>query len=196
MGSVVTAKKSYQTGILFQKAATGLLMALVFVVTFNLGSELFIIVLYEVITLCLITICFADMKYEIIPLSVVITASLASGILLYFISPTMIMSHIFAALGAGAFFLLIFLVTRGRGMGFGDVIFSFFMGLLLGFPQILFGLYITFILGAAISLGLIAFKKKKLHGGTIPFGPFLVLGTFTMMIWGEAIMHIFASYLT
>lgn len=75
-------------------------------------------------------------------------------------------------------------------MGFGDVIYAFSMGILLGFPKIILGIYIAFIIGAIVALALVLLRKKKLHGGTMPFGPFLVLGTFTMIIWGDKLMDV------
>ncbi len=79
-------------------------------------------------------------------------------------------------------------------MGFGDVLYVISMGILLGFPGIFYGLYLSFVVGAIISLVLVVMKKKKLHGGTIPFGPFLVLGTFIMMIGGREIIQIASNY--
>jgi len=73
-------------------------------------------------------------------------------------------------------------------MGFGDVVYAFLMGLLLGFPKIIFGLYIAFIGGAIISLLLVALKRKKLSGGTVPFGPFLIAGTIISLLWGQELI--------
>jgi len=75
-------------------------------------------------------------------------------------------------------------------MGFGDVKLAFLMGLILGFPKIIASLYIAFLTGAVISLILIILRKKKLKGGTIPFGPFLVFGTWIGMLFGEKIIKI------
>ena len=80
-------------------------------------------------------------------------------------------------------------------MGFGDVFYSLFMGYLLGFPKIIVGLYIAFLTGAFVSLMLILGNKKKLKGGTIPFGPFLVLGTLISLFWGDLIIRIALLYL-
>ena len=168
------------------------MIALVFLSIFHLGMP--ILILYEIITLCLLVICFADIRYEIIPFPVVVIVSIAALLLTYLLTPEGLVAHILSGLGAGLFFLGIFLVTKGKGMGFGDVVYVVSMGLLLGFPGIFYGLYLSFIIGAIISLILVALKKKKLHGGTIPFGPFLVLGTFIMMIWGREISHIVLNY--
>ena len=85
---------------------------------------------------------------------------------------------------AAAFFLAIFLLSRGRAMGFGDVKLAFFMGLFLGWPNILVALFLAFCSGAAIGLVLIILKKKGLKS-EIPFGPFLIGGTFGALFWGK-----------
>lgn len=171
---------------------TGASVILIFFATISLGVYVFF--LYLVITSCLLVILFSDIQYEIIPFPVVVLMSAAALILLGLLTPDMILSHIFAGIVAGAFFLLIFILTRGKGMGFGDVVFVLSMGLVLGIPGILYGLYISFITGALISLILVVLKKKRLRGGTIPFGPFLVLGTFIMMIWGGEISQLVLDY--
>ena len=74
-------------------------------------------------------------------------------------------------------------------MGFGDVKFAFLMGLVLGFPNIIVSLYIAFLTGAIVGCILIIWRKKKLAGTSIPFGPFLVLGTFLALFWGGNIFQ-------
>src|SRR3989344_5965745 len=94
-----------------------------------------------------------------------------------------------SAVGASLFFLALFLITKGRGMGFGDVKFAFLMGLVLGFPGIIVALYIAFLTGALVGCILIIWRRKKMFGTSIPFGPFLVLGTFVSIFWGESIFQ-------
>ena len=74
-------------------------------------------------------------------------------------------------------------------MGFGDVKFAFLMGLVLGFPNIVVGLYVAFLTGAIVGIILILWRRKKVFGTAIPFGPFLVLGTFIALFWGEIILQ-------
>jgi len=94
---------------------------------------------------------------------------------------------LFAALGAATFFLLLVLITRGKGMGVGDIKLAFLMGLLLSWPQIVTALFIAFLSGGLIGLVLILARKKKLKS-TVPFGPFLVSGTIIALFWGEKIV--------
>lgn len=99
-----------------------------------------------------------------------------------------------SGLGAAVFFILLILITRGRGMGWGDVKFVLFLGLVLSFPKIMVGLFLAFLFGAVTSVLLIIIGKKKL-GQTVPFGPFLSLGALLVLLWGEQIMSFYLKYL-
>ena len=97
-----------------------------------------------------------------------------------------VLNNLYAAFGAAVFFLAIVLVSRGKWMGLGDVKLAFLMGLFLGFPNILIALFFAFLIGAIIGVGLILAKRKTLKS-EVPFGPFLVTGTFIALFWGERI---------
>ncbi|MCX6783485.1 MAG: prepilin peptidase [candidate division WWE3 bacterium] len=94
------------------------------------------------------------------------------------------------AILAVAFFLLLVLVTRGRGMGLGDVKFAFLMGLLCGWPKIAVAIMIAFVTGALVSLVLMLFKKKGLKS-TIHFGPFLVLAIPIALLWSDFLLQLY-----
>ncbi|PJA84391.1 MAG: hypothetical protein CO144_01935 [Candidatus Nealsonbacteria bacterium CG_4_9_14_3_um_filter_35_11] len=91
--------------------------------------------------------------------------------------------------------MAIFLISRGKWLGFGDVKLAFFMGLFLGFPDILVALFLAFLIGAMIGLGLIIFKKKGLKS-EIPFGPFLITGTLIALFWGNQIINWYLNLIT
>lgn len=150
---------------------------------------------YLFIISILIAIFFIDLKNGIIPFVLVLCGIFAAFLYLILNTQYLILGNTVAGLGAFVFFLLLFLGTRGRGMGFGDVVYVFLMGLLLGFPGIVFGLYIAFVSGAVVSLILIGIKKKKMHGGTIAFGPFLVFGTLLCLFWGKEIAEFVLYFL-
>lgn len=96
------------------------------------------------------------------------------------------------ALGSGVgltlFFLLLVVVTKGRGLGWGDVKLGVLIGLLAGWPGVFVAVFASFILGAIASVALMAVKVRK-FGQTIPFGPFLVIGTIVGMLWGEEVIN-------
>lgn len=91
-------------------------------------------------------------------------------------------------LAIGGFFYALIVLTKGKGMGGGDVKLGAFMGLMLGFPLSLLALVLSFLTGAVFSVGLIIAGKKH-FGQTIPFGPFLVLGSLIALFWGNQIIN-------
>lgn len=99
-----------------------------------------------------------------------------------------LINYLIASLLATAFFFSIFIVSRGQWMGFGDVKLAILLGLILGFPNILAGLFLAFFFGAIIGIGAIFLQKKGLKS-EIPFGPFLITGTFIAMLWGQEIVY-------
>ena len=94
------------------------------------------------------------------------------------------------ALGAAIFFLFLVAITKGRGMGLGDVKFAFLLGLIVGWPRVLVALFLEFVLGALYSVLLILLKKKH-FGQTIHFGPFLVLSIPLALLWGDTLLRLY-----
>ena len=62
-------------------------------------------------------------------------------------------------------------------MGFGDVKLMGALGLYFGLSNIIAVTLLSFLIGALLSIILLATKIKKMDE-YIPFGPFIVLGTF------------------
>ncbi len=163
--------------------ATGLLFLLIFNFQFSIFN--FIIVPF------LIIIFVYDLKHYIIPDKIIYPAigiALIYNFQFLFNQFSIFKLSILSALLAAGFFLTIVMVTRGRGMGVGDIKLAFLMGLFLGFPNILLALFSAFLIGAIIGTGLIIFKNKTLKS-EIPFGPFLVGGTLIALFWGEQIVN-------
>jgi len=87
-----------------------------------------------------------------------------------------------------SFFFGLIVITRGKGMGGGDVKLGGFLGLMLGFPLSLVALFASFLIGAIFSVLLIVMGKKH-FGQTIAFGPFLVIGSLIALFWGNKILN-------
>jgi len=176
-----------------------LITAISFILVFYyFKTQLLITIYLLLITSCLIVIFFADLKYGIIPDEMIITGIVATVLHIFISSYLHILScqlfHCFVVsllpgLLTAFFFLVLLLITYGRGMGLGDVKLSFLMGFLLGWPKIAVAIYLAFLTGALVGVILILIGKKK-FGQIIPFGPFLVVGTFIAMFWGEKIIQV------
>jgi prepilin signal peptidase PulO-like enzyme (type II secretory pathway) len=87
-----------------------------------------------------------------------------------------------------SFFAALWLMTRGRGMGLGDVKLVVPLALLLGWPKMMVGIFLAFVLGATVGVALIL-GGKRTFGQTIPFGPFLVAGTVLALLLGDQIVR-------
>lgn len=92
------------------------------------------------------------------------------------------------------FFFSLVVITRGRGMGGGDIKLGALIGLALGFPLSILALFLAFISGAIFSVGLIIGGKKR-FGEVVPFGPFLVLGSLLALFWGHYIIKWYLAIL-
>ena len=183
--------------------ATGFIFLSIFNFQFSIFNQLPIFnfqnsltIIYLLLTTCfLITIFVYDLKYYIIPDKVIYPAILVAGswqlvarIFLNLTTNYQLLTTIFSAVGTSTFFFLIFLISRGKWLGFGDVKLAFFMGLFLGFPNILVSLFFAYLIGAIIGIGLILIGKKTLKS-EVPFGPFLVTGTFIALFFGNQIVN-------
>ena len=169
---------------------TGLLFAMTYVV---LPDKSTLNIVYSLIIVsCLIFVFFCDLKYRLIPFAVVIPLTVLVYVHILFLTPSLFIPTLLCALVAMGFLLVLYFI---KSMGFGDVVYVFFMGSLLGYPKIVVGLYIAFILGAIVGLIYIGLKRKRLKGTTIPFGPFLVVGTYITFFFSQPILLFFSHYL-
>ncbi|HEY3423200.1 MAG TPA: prepilin peptidase [Negativicutes bacterium] len=87
----------------------------------------------------------------------------------------------------GGLLLLIAVVSRG-GMGGGDVKFAAVLGIWLGWKLTLFALLLSFLFGGIGSALVLIFKLKG-RKDYIPFGPFIALGVFVSMLYGNNIIR-------
>jgi len=99
---------------------------------------------------------------------------------------------IFSAFVAAGFFLSIYLISKGKWLGFGDVKLVFFMGLFLSWPKILEAIFLAFLIGAIVGIILIA-KGKKTPDSEIPFAPFLVTATLIVFFEGGRLFQWYLS---
>ncbi len=102
-------------------------------------------------------------------------------------------NHIIAAVLAMAFFGLIIAISRGRGMGVGDLKLGGALGLIFGWPDILFVLALSFIVGAAIGI-ILMLNKTKTMKDIVPFGPFLVIGSALVFFFGFQIVNLYFKF--
>ena len=123
-----------------------------------------------------------DLEYQIIPDPLVFLGLLFSPF-----------ANLPAGFLAASFLLLIHLITRGKGMGLGDVKFAVLGGALIGIKLMPLWLFLSFLTGALVAIILVLWRKKGLKD-KIAFGPFLVIGI-AASLWLSSLSW-FRSYLS
>lgn len=135
-----------------------------------------------------IGIAIYDIKYMLIPDEILWPLTLVAALRLLVSGQWQVVP---VALLSMLFLLSLWLLTKKKGMGFGDVKLAFLMGLVLGFPGIVVAYFIAFLTGAVVGVILMLLNKKKFKS-QIAFGPFLLLGMLLAKLWG---LKIFQWYL-
>jgi len=187
---------------------TGLLFIFIFLRSDILGRSDLLIFWFAIIQF-LIVIFVYDLKHYIIPDRVIYPA-IGIALVYNFLKSDFLVStpgvfsstpgvfwksdFLISAFGAAGFFLAIVIISRGRWMGVGDIKLAFLMGLVLGWPNIFAALFLAFLIGAIIGIGLIFLGKKTIKS-EVPFGPFLVLGTFIALFWGDIIINWYIKFI-
>ena len=142
---------------------------------------------YLIITPILISAFIIDYKHQIIPnrLNLLLFEIGLIFAFLYGLSDVAISINLVLGMFAGAGIFLLITVIGGfiygkEAMGFGDVKLMGALGLLFGLSNIIIITLLSFLIGAVLSILLLITRIKK-SNEYIPFGPFIVLGTFISM---------------
>ena len=146
------------------------------------------LVKYMLLAPMLLSALVIDSKLQIIPNRLNLTI-FEVGLVLTFIQGIFNINVAFnmllgSVVGAGIFLVITLLgglIAGKEAMGFGDVKLMGAIGLFFGWINIIIVALMSFLLGAIISIILLATKKKKTDE-YIPFGPFIVIAAFITMI--------------
>ncbi len=159
------------------------------------GTEIIIFALWIFIITGLVALALYDLRYMILPTKLIYSllgVAIIMSALIVFSSGIYLVSFLNLALGSiigGGIFYVIYLISRGKWIGGGDVRLGFLLGLLAASPgRSLLVIYVASIIGAAVSLALISLKRLK-RSSLIPFGPFLISALFIVQFYGQHIMH-------
>lgn len=179
-------KTNYVLVFLMAAIYVVLLFAFGFEFSFEKNINLFKFLILTPMLVCAFVI---DYKMQIIPNRLNLTMfeiglvfTFLSGV---FINYNVAINMLLGCLAGGGIFLLITLlgglIAGKEAMGFGDVKLMGAMGLYFGWMSITAVAVIAFLLGAIISVVLLVTKIRKTDE-YIPFGPFIVLSSFVVML--------------
>jgi len=98
--------------------------------------------------------------------------------------------HLFGAFIGSLVIGAIFFLSRGRAIGFGDVILLGVLGFLFGYPDIVLVLFLAFLIGAIMSVFLLVRKEKGMKD-FVPFAPFIALASLLVFLFGTDIIKFY-----
>lgn len=169
-----------------------LLTGLLFAAVYGRFAWQSLLIPYLCLTALLVAMSFIDLDTYRIPDRLVLFGFLA-GTAFHILAP--FINYLDALLGfvlGGGLFFLIALASRG-GMGGGDIKLAALIGFFLGWRLVLVAAFLASLLAAITGIMLIVLKKKR-KKDSIPFGPFLALGTLLSIFIGREIIEIYAKY--
>ncbi|KKQ96885.1 MAG: Type 4 prepilin-like protein leader peptide-processing enzyme [Candidatus Levybacteria bacterium GW2011_GWA1_39_11] len=193
-GKCKGCKAKIPSRLIIAEILTGLSFAGLFLLYYFGGIGIIELIYLILILSISIGIFISDIAYGIIPDELVVAFLSVSLLYGFVFVPFDMTNHFLSGIVLMLLFLILFLSTKGRGMGFGDVKLSFALGIFLGFPKIIVSTYMAFLTGAFVSVILIMWGKKRLKKDTIPFGPFLIFSALVSYFIGEILIAQFLDF--
>lgn len=194
-------------------AVVEIVTAILFILSTSVATSLVELLFLWLVMSIMVVIVVYDTNHYIIPDSLVVSLTVLNfawfGYLWWLGSPIVYTLHdIIAALIGASFFLFLWLISRGRWLGFGDVKLAFPLGLLVGAEHVFSMVVFSFWIGAIVSLGLVGVAKLLrgklgLRFGTegltiksiVPFAPFLVAGCLLVFFTQLNVINLFSFYI-
>ena len=179
----------------FIELLTGLVFSSIFI-RYGLSPEFFA---FSFLMSVLIAVFFIDFDEMIIPDGLVITGLIGGGVL--YIYSTL---HVFQYFGSmnwwnpilgmflGPLFMLVMAIVgsfiyKADAMGGGDIKLFAPIGLFLGWKMTLLCIFLSVVAGGFLGLIFILSKLKD-RKDSMPFGPFIVVGTYVTILFGHSIL--------
>jgi leader peptidase (prepilin peptidase)/N-methyltransferase len=194
--------RACKTKISFRYPLVELLNAVLYIlVLWRFGAEWHTLV-YCIFCSSLIVISFIDLDFQIIPDRITLTGIpigiIFGGFLL--LDPFMRHSHlgiksslIGAFIGFGFYYLIAeagYRIFKKEAMGGGDIKLMAMIGGFLGWKGVILTTFLGSLSGTIIGILLMLIKGRE-WGSKIPFGPYLALGAFVTLLYGQEIFHMY-----
>jgi leader peptidase (prepilin peptidase)/N-methyltransferase len=147
---------------------------------------------FTALFICLLIVLAAiDLRHMVLPDELTLGGSAVFFIYSFFNPQLGQLNALLSGLGAALFFIALFYfylkVRKIEGLGFGDVKMVLLMGFFLGLQKLVLAIFLASLSGLLVGAFFMVFRRKKLTYA-LPFGPFLSLGSYVALFWGEAVL--------
>ncbi len=163
-------------------------------------EELMALVFWLLSAVGLVAIVVYDLRWMIIPNRIMLPMVVLGGLYVLIQAVGLeggaesIKQAVLGLLVGGGLFYLLFAVSNGRWIGGGDVKLGFFLGLALGPVLSFVALWLAFVIALLVIMRLMILKRVT-RKQPVPFGPFIILGIFIAVLWGQRLVDWYNSTL-
>jgi prepilin signal peptidase PulO-like enzyme (type II secretory pathway) len=189
--------RSCRARISWQYPLVEIWTGLIFVSIYNLQVTTYSKLVLGIVFCIFVVITIYDLRHKIIPDSLVY-AAIVFAVAGRWLSAGSTHDYLAGPL-LFVFFALVWLITRGRAMGFGDAKLALAIGLLLGAAVGYSAVVLAFWIGAFFAIAflisarflpLLRKGKRITMKSEIPFAPFLVAGAWLALIFDLDLLHV------
>jgi len=171
----------------FQYPLVEILTGIIFIVIFMIYGISYEALKWFLFASILIAVSLIDLKHYKIPNKIIVAGLVFLVIFTLLFETNKFIDSVIGLMVTGGVLFLITIIYP-RGMGGGDVKLAALMGGYLGWQMGLLSLFFASFLGSIVSVILI-FLGILNRKSAVPFGPFLALGAFVSLLYGEAFIH-------
>lgn len=161
------------------------LNAVLYFCIFYVNGNNYTSVVYCFVASALVVISVIDFRTYEIPLGLTIFIA-GMGVVATAIDYQHIPTHIIGMCSVGLVLEILFIVSGGNWIGGGDATLMMAAGLVLGWQKIIVAFFLACILGSVIHS--IRMKVSEVDH-VLALGPYLAMGIYIMMVWGDGILH-------
>ncbi len=177
--------RNCKTKISIQYPLIEALNGIFFVLVFCIKGFIIVSIVYCLAISALIVLSVIDLRTNTIPFGINIFIFCLGMIRMAF-DYRHFYDYLIGFFAVSAFLYLLYLVTKGKGMGGGDIKLMAAAGLLVGWKLILLSFFLGCIYGSVIHPLRMKFGKQ---GKVLAFGPYLSAGIVTAMLMGDELIQ-------
>ena len=127
---------------------------------------------YLLIIISFVALIFFDYLFFLIPEKIILPLTIIAVLFNYFFRRSEFITLLLSALIMGGIFAIIYIVSNGKWVGFGDAKLLFLIGLVLGYPLGFLSMIISVWIAALVGIVLMLSGKAN-RKTALPFGSFL-----------------------